>query len=146
MVSLQNRHLSGGAFCRPLHAFVSWPDWLYNLGDRHKPLVHYPPKRPYGLGLVVKKIFKETRLVEGGRVCVPLTVFTEFGKPISRFVRSTRPQLLDQGGETNTVPVPEAVKNPHYPKIAGPLEQHAKKQSNGEDACQHGACRQRTAP
>jgi hypothetical protein len=50
-------------------------------------MVHYPPKRSYGLRLVVEKVFKEARLVKGGRICVPLTVVTEFGKPITRFVR-----------------------------------------------------------
>src|SRR5213593_4964327 len=84
------------------------PAGLCNLVDGGKPLVHNPPKRPYSFGFAVKKVFKETRYIEGGRICVPLTIFPEFGKPIARFLGVDHPEK----SRMVKVRLPDVVQNP----------------------------------
>jgi hypothetical protein len=58
---------------------------LCHRSERGQALIHDPPERPDGLGLVVKKILEKARSVELDWIGVALAIFTVGAYPILGF-------------------------------------------------------------
>ncbi|MGO9271925.1 MAG: hypothetical protein ACLQOO_16945 [Terriglobia bacterium] len=81
---------------------------LCHRSDSGKTLVHHSPEGFYCLGLVVKKVLEKPRIVKGGRIGVPLTIFTQLTHPISGF---TGIEYLEQAARVEIRPA-GVIQNP----------------------------------
>src|ERR1043166_4817189 len=52
-----------------------------------KPQIDDAPKRNHCSSFLIEEIFKETRFIERQRIRIPLSVFAEFGNPITWLMR-----------------------------------------------------------
>jgi hypothetical protein len=52
-----------------------------------QPLIDHAPKGNYCFSFFIEEVFEELWLIECGRIRISLSIFTEFGNPVTWFLR-----------------------------------------------------------